>query len=93
MSLEDLVKRTAARKAAGADQTYPAHTPGEKSAPVRGLSLVPPSCVHLGARVPGEPCGSPLLRCLKFGDVTTRLTHCSGASRCCKTCGDYEAKA
>ncbi len=46
-------------------------------------------CVDLGARVPGEPCGSQLSLCKKHSDITTRLTPCSGAARCCATCRDY----
>lgn len=44
------------------------------------------SCIHLGARVGGQPCASPLLHCDLFGDITTRFAPCSSAQRCCNGC-------
>lgn len=94
MSFDDLRARTAARKASGANQTYPEHAGRGRVATVApkrvALNLVP--CAHLGNRVPGQPCGSPLLRCNLHGDITTRFTACAGAQRCCATCGDDPAK-
>ncbi len=46
-------------------------------------------CVHLGERLSGQPCGSPLLNCKKHGDATSRFTACSGAARLCASCSDY----
>lgn len=43
-------------------------------------------CYHLGERIPGEPCGSPLIRCKLHRDITTRFYKCEGAARCCKDC-------
>lgn len=87
MTLDELKARTAARAAAGECQEYPEHA--GKAAPARPLPLVRPPCADLGERLPGQPCGSPLLRCLKFGDVTARLSPCTGAARCCATCAEY----
>lgn len=35
------------------------------------------------------PCGSPLLRCTKFGDVTVRFGKCTDAQRSCTGCESY----
>lgn len=50
-------------------------------------------CPDLGERLPGQPCGSPLLRCNRHGVVTTRVTACKDAQRCCATCDDHPARA
>lgn len=47
-------------------------------------------CVHLGDVVSGRPCGSTLMNCKRFGDLTTRFVPCDGAQRCCARCGDYD---
>ncbi|AMV25531.1 hypothetical protein VT84_14125 [Gemmata sp. SH-PL17] len=98
MPIKDTRARTAARKAAGVDQTYPEHATGELRANARAiavkplpLSLVP--CTHLGDRVPGQPCGSPMLKCNLYNDITTRFTACSGAQRCCAACPDNTSVA
>ena len=44
------------------------------------------SCVYLGERIPGQPCGSQLTRCNLHGDITTTLIPCSSAQRCCNGC-------
>jgi NitT/TauT family transport system substrate-binding protein len=38
------------------------------------------ACAHLGAKIPGEPCGSPLKLCSLHGDTTAVLSPCSGAA-------------
>jgi len=43
-------------------------------------------CLYLGERIPGQPCGSQLTRCNLYGDITTTVTPCSVAQRCCSTC-------
>jgi hypothetical protein len=90
MSLESIRARNAVDKSRGVKRTY-SHKDGAagKAAPLAKQAL--PSltpCVRLGARIPGEPCGSPLLRCNLHSDITTRFTTCSGAARCCKDCPD-----
>lgn len=50
-------------------------------------------CVHLGAKIDGEPCGSPLKRCELHQCVTSILKPCEGAQRCCQTCPDYAIAA
>lgn len=75
-------EKIAAAKAR-ADAAPPPNVRGER-VPLR---LVP--CAHLGARVPGQPCGSPLLACKLHGDVTARFRECSGAARTCAACPDY----
>lgn len=47
------------------------------------------ACQHLGERLQGQPCGSPLLRCNKFGGITSRFTECTGANRLCSACDSY----
>lgn len=90
MPLDAIKARTAARRAAGIDQTYPEHAGAAPApAPRAPLPVIRPACAHLGARLPGQPCGSPLLRCDLHGDVTTRLTPCAGAQRCCAACPDH----
>jgi len=44
------------------------------------------ACVFLGDRLPGQPCGGPLLRCNLYGDITTRFIKCEQANRHCETC-------
>lgn len=76
MTLSDFKRQTAERKAAGASAGAP---------PRRPLPTLA-RCAHLGDRLPGQPCGSPLLRCRHFGDVTARLRACEGADRTCQGC-------
>ncbi len=55
--------------------------------------LVPPEmkvrCPHRGAKLAGEPCGSPLVNCTHFGDVASVTKPCSGAARCCIGCPEH----
>ncbi len=51
----------------------------------------PKACEHLGDKVPGQPCGSGLYQCLKFGDITSSMKACSGAARTCQTCECHPA--
>lgn len=46
-------------------------------------------CIDLGPKVQGEPCGSPLHTCNRYGDVTAKFGTCSGAARSCRDCPDY----
>lgn len=74
-------KACAFREEPAADAPEPTRVP---------LALV--KCAHLGERLPGEPCGSQLLRCKLHADVTTRFTSCAEADRCCATCADRTAE-
>ena len=58
----------------------------DASGPVPKLPADVRKCVHLGEYIPGEPCGSPLMRCTHYGDVTTRFFPCTSANRCCNGC-------
>lgn len=91
MGVQEIRARTAKRKAEGAVQTYPEHAAKGPTKPAAKLPLRLAACADLGERVPGQPCGSPLLRCLRHGDVTSRMGPCAGAQRCCQTCPDYRA--
>lgn len=87
MTREERRKRTEARKAAGVDQTYSQHTgKPAKAAALKPLPVIGPPCPDLGERVSGGGCGSPLLHCNRFGDITTRFTACKDAQRCCRDC-------
>ena len=95
MSLDSIRARNAADKRAGVKRTYPQHA-GKKSgvkSPIAARAALPTiaPCAHLGARLAGQPCGSPLLRCGRHGDITARFSSCSGADRCCRGCPDYVA--
>lgn len=46
-------------------------------------------CIHLGDKVLGTPCGSPLKHCNLHGCKVSAITGCSEASRCCQSCPDY----
>lgn len=83
-------KRSLAEKDPRYAKLFGIPTDGTKQAPAK-ISLE--TCVYLGERLPGQPCGGPLLRCNLHGDITTRFIPCSGASRCCATCTDDPAKA
>lgn len=61
--------------------------PTPKSLPTIG------ACAHLGERVPGQPCGSQLMRCKLHGGTTTRFNKCSHADRHCPTCEDNTTRA
>ncbi|WP_157469282.1 hypothetical protein [Gemmata sp. SH-PL17] len=71
----------------GEHERVPAGAPGP--GPLTWGAPVVAPCAHLGSREPGQPCGSPLLRCALHGDLTTRFAACSGAQRCCARCPDY----
>ena len=58
----------------------------EPSAKLRKVRV---PCRDLGAKLPGQPCGSTLMRCNRHGEVTTRVVKCTGAARCCRDCPDY----
>jgi hypothetical protein len=91
MTLAEIIARTAAERAAGLNPVYRhGKTPAAVTAARPAAATLPviAPCLDLGARVPGEPCGSPLLRCNRHGDVTTRFTACDGAARCCASCPD-----
>jgi hypothetical protein len=93
--LEQLIERTRQRRAAGLIPNYalPAAPPtGSDTSPAAQIELLKlTACPHLGDRLPGQPCGSALLRCNKFGDVTTRVTRCDKADRFCGDCPDHPA--
>jgi hypothetical protein len=107
MSTEEVLDRTAERKAAGAKQTYPEHADKAKGGAAEKLPLPPiltgsgssgrkplptlQTCAHLGARVPGQPCGSQLMRCELHNCTTTRFIKCDKAARHCPTCPDNTA--
>ncbi len=59
--------------------------------PVR-FALEMRECAHLGDRIPGQPCGSTLHKCLKFDEVTTRFVKCVGATRLCAGCISFLPK-
>ena len=90
MSLEKILARTAARKAAGLIPVYRGRSavlqPAPASPTPRRYQL---NCLFLGERVPGQPCGSTLARCEQFGDVTSTVRPCKSAARCCQTCESY----
>lgn len=52
------------------------------------IPLALAKCPALGSLVSGKPCGSQLRRCDRHHVVTTRITPCAGADRCCATCDD-----
>jgi FkbM family methyltransferase len=79
------VRRAADRPPAGAE-------PGKAARPVRPLPLLA-RCPDVGERVPGQPCGSPLLRCNRFGDTTVRFGTCQDAQRSCQSCDHHPARA
>lgn len=81
-TLAELKARTEAMREAG---LLP--PPGPPVPPPPPARVLP--CVDLGERLPGQPCGSSLLRCQRHGDVTSRLFPCTSAQRCCQTCDDY----
>lgn len=64
----------------------------DASGPVPKLPADVRKCIYLGDYIPGQPCGSPLLRCKIHGDVTTRFYPCTSANRCCVGCKDKEVK-
>lgn len=86
--------RQAARSAAGVSQTYPQHA-GNGGAAMTPDSMLaafkarPLPCVDLGEKLPGQPCGSQLMQCKKFGDVTAQYAPCTGAARTCRDCPEY----
>jgi hypothetical protein len=79
-TIQRLLARTAANE--------PART---KARGGKGLAARALACVHLGEKVPGQPCGGTLIKCEKFGDVATRFIPCKAAARCCRDCPDYSA--
>lgn len=83
MSLESILAKNAALAAEGKLPTYGA---GAKAARPKRVELA--TCVHLGERVSGQPCGSQLMRCKLHQTTTTRFVKCSGAERHCPTCPD-----
>ncbi len=88
MSFDAIRARTQARKAAGANQTYPEHagkTPGRRALPV----LTP--CPDLGEKLRGG-CGTTLYRCNRFGDKTARFGACRDADRYCSACEYHPAR-
>lgn len=48
-------------------------------------------CLHRGARVPGQPCGSVLYSCELHGGTTAGVGACGKAARACDGCPDYAA--
>lgn len=61
--------------------------PGESNAKAMVQRL---GCVHLGDKVPGQPCGSALFKCNYDGTVCSKLKPCTGAARCCQICPHFE---
>jgi hypothetical protein len=115
MSTEEVLDRTAERKAAGAKQTYPEHADKAKGGAAEKLPLPPiltanasrpkPSkeelrkslallktCPDLGPKIPG-PCASPLHRCNRFGDKTSKTGHCMDEQRACCDCAHHPANS
>lgn len=89
MGVEDIKARNAELRAKG-------QLPGAKPAdapPAKAKRVELATCAHLGERVPGQPCGSQLMRCRLHGGTTTRFTKCSGAARHCPTCPDNTTRA
>lgn len=50
-------------------------------------------CVFRGERLPGQPCGSPLIRCLFDGVTASTIGDCSEAKRSCQSCPHFQATA
>lgn len=91
MSLQSVKDRNRANREAGLSRSYPEHKPKPlPPKPDRKQLPVLDTCVHLGKRLPGQPCGSQLMECLKHNAVTTRFVKCSKADRHCATCPDFE---
>lgn len=65
---------------------------GPRSVPIlpttRTLTVL--ECVHLGEKIPGQPCGKPLFKCNKFNEITAKFIRCDKATRHCETCGAKE---
>lgn len=47
-------------------------------------------CVHLGEKLPSQPCGSALHPCKFHGVITSKVGACKDAVRSCWTCRDYD---
>ena len=91
-TLAALTARTKARQAAGKIPSYKQH---ERLAVLPQLPAARRwklDCVDLGVRLPGQPCGSTLRQCLRFGDITAPLRACSGAQRSCSSCPAYVSR-
>lgn len=69
----------------GAGPNPPVVAPPVVDAPAKKTPDITP-CVHLGVRLPGQPCGGPLMRCDWHGDITTRFVRCEHAQRHCAAC-------
>src|SRR5262249_54356890 len=67
-----------------------ARKPGATTPPPLTPGLASDTCVHLGKRLPGQPCGGRLYHCNRHNCVTTRFIKCSQAQRHCPTCPDYK---
>ena len=86
MSFESIKKRNEGEKAAGIVRVFDIRRQAKQTTPDIK------ECRHLGKRIDGEPCGSPLLRCNFYGDITTRFYPCVSANRCCDGCDKKDTK-
>jgi len=50
------------------------------------VPLTTVDCRFLGEKIVGQPCATPLFKCNKFGEITSRWTKCDKATRHCATC-------
>jgi predicted protein tyrosine phosphatase len=88
MNIQDILKRTQLRKAAGENQEYPWHA-GE-----RIPRIVPPeprplgTCTFVGESIPST--AVPRFRCTLYDDSTTLHTKCNQANHHCPTCKDFQ---
>lgn len=63
-----------------------AHTKPQSAELRRSLALAREKCPDLGAKIPHQPCASPLHRCNRFGDMTSKTGHCMDEDRACCDC-------
>lgn len=86
LSIEDVKRRTAERKAKG---LIPVYAPAEPPSPE--LLVTENVCSMLGERILDQPCGSRVMRCTLHDATTVRHTKCDRAARHCPTCPDFAA--
>jgi hypothetical protein len=102
MSLRDIVKRTRARKKAGANQKYPEHagkakrgTPATAAKPAKRSLKVLPKCPHEGVvLVPCESCNGEArsVRDCELHGQCTRVDTGRDDVKVCATCDDHPAR-
>ncbi len=102
LTFAEILARTAARRAAGTNQTYPQHTGKAKITQPIAPAAPKPSpdkpCVHRGKDVLRTekcgPCGGKaqlkVFACSEFGECTIAKP-LAGVGGCCKGCTKYEA--